>query len=279
MDQQEKQKKEEGHSVARFPTFDPLQSNRAGDEVLRQPAFADPLQNAIAAKQRAYEEQQQHQDQEKGQQQEEQSGQQRSSLTASLLPGSRSDLGSAESAGSKALPYSARALHVVLSGYLHSCTRTGMTGAGRSGSGSGSGMSGGQRRPASGGAGCRRVFVGLVWGALAVGLLFMFGQGVFFVVEEKDLPASFLLSNSTVVEEQQEFLRLNRNSIFCQAIVFLALGIEVIVNAWFSLHFFEQQVGAGSVFAMRIHLLIRSFVLTSLPLSLSHNGWSEWWRG
>eukprot|EP00935_MAST-01C_sp_MAST-1C-sp1_P000732 g732.t1 len=62
-------------------------------------------------------------------------------------------------------------------------------------------------------------------------------------MEEKEIPASsatFIRPNLTKVE-QQEYLRLERSLLPSLAVAGLATGIEVAVNTWFSLGFFEQQ--------------------------------------
>jgi hypothetical protein len=99
--------------------------------------------------------------------------------------------------------------------------------------------------------------------------------GVLSVVADDPPRAGSIPPNSTA-EERQEYLRLYHSCFACNGVLNLAIGIEVMVNAWFSLHFFEQQVGTCSVLAVRIHLLVYSFVLVPLRSSLSHSGWSEW---
>jgi hypothetical protein len=186
------------------------QSSAIGSHAVRQ---------LILTKQQAFEQQerkQQEQEQElEREQQQDQPGQQRRSLTAPLLPGSRSDLGSlnksaltsADGAWSKALPLSVRVLHALLYGHLHTRRRTG--------AGSGS-RNGEQRRRKSAGAGwwwwCRRMFVGLVWGGLAVAVLYGSVYSMLDAIRMKEIPASNSSDPTQVLrphltkEEQQEFL-------------------------------------------------------------------------
>ena len=87
------------------------------------------------------------------------------------------------------------------------------------------------------------MFHGLVWGGLAAWLLYWCGYEVLEAIETK-LPAG-LVPNSTQLPtaEQKELLNLDRLRSACGAAAQLATATEVVVNAWFSLSFFEQQVG------------------------------------
>jgi hypothetical protein len=130
------------------------------------------------------------------------------------------------------------------------------------------------------------VFVGLVWGGLAVALLYYSIYYMLDAIRVKEIPSidDKRLRPHLTKEERQEYLRLERSRSAGLAVALLATGIEVAVNAWFSLGFFEQQVGGCT----RLLAFMHSLILTHTPpppprpspsLSPLHSGWSKRWPG